>query len=114
MALSNWVTSRGMAKGRKNWDVSPAERKGLTLHLFPEVEPLENVNCVAMIASHPFARLKSIPLEKLATQPLVVLRRKEYSGFHNILARIFAPISAKTANRGGMRRRQGQTGIITQ
>ena len=51
--------------------------------------------CVAMLASHPFARLKSIPLEKLATQPLVVLRRKEYSGFHNILARIFAPISAK-------------------
>jgi DNA-binding transcriptional LysR family regulator len=51
--------------------------------------------CVAMIASHPFARLKSIPVEKLATQPLVVLRRKEYSGFHNILGRIFAPISTK-------------------
>ena len=51
--------------------------------------------CVAMTASHPFARLKSIPLEKLATQPLVVLRRKEYPGFHSILARIFAPISTK-------------------
>jgi DNA-binding transcriptional LysR family regulator len=51
--------------------------------------------CVAMNASHPFARLKSIPLEKLATQPLVVLRRKEYSGYHRILAQIFAPISAK-------------------
>src|SRR5215813_11937277 len=50
---------------------------------------------VAMLASHPFARLKTIPLEKLATQPLVVLRRKEYSGYHNVLARIFAPISAK-------------------
>jgi DNA-binding transcriptional LysR family regulator len=50
---------------------------------------------VAMLASHPFARLKIIPLEKLATQPLVVLRRKEYSGYHNVLARIFAPISAK-------------------
>jgi DNA-binding transcriptional LysR family regulator len=51
--------------------------------------------CVAMIASHPFARLKSIPLEKLATQSLVVLRRKDYSEYHRTLARIFAPISSK-------------------
>jgi DNA-binding transcriptional LysR family regulator len=51
--------------------------------------------CVAMIASHPFARLKSIPLEKLSPQPLVVLRRKDYSEYHLILARIFAPISTK-------------------
>jgi DNA-binding transcriptional LysR family regulator len=51
--------------------------------------------CVATIASHPFARLKSIPLEKLATQSLVVLRRKDYSEYHRVLARIFAPISAK-------------------
>src|SRR5262245_15879984 len=41
--------------------------------------------CVAMIASHPFARLKSIPLEKLATQSLVVLRRKDYSEYHRTL-----------------------------
>ena len=51
--------------------------------------------CVAMFASHPFARLKSIPLEKLATQSLVVLRRKDYSEYHRTLARIFAPISSK-------------------
>src|SRR5262244_1927721 len=31
--------------------------------------------CVALSAAHPFARLKSISLEKLAAQPLVVLRR---------------------------------------
>src|SRR6476646_7954443 len=34
--------------------------------------------CVAMTAMHPFARMKSIPLEKLAAEPLVVLRRKDY------------------------------------
>ena len=51
--------------------------------------------CVVMPASHPFARLKSIPLEKLATQSLVVLRRKDYSEYHRTLARIFAPISSK-------------------
>src|SRR5215510_5530340 len=37
--------------------------------------------CVAMLASHPFARLKTILLEKLVTQPLVVLRRTAKSGF---------------------------------
>src|SRR5205814_1087826 len=34
--------------------------------------------CVAMTAEHPFARMKSVPLEKLAAKPLVVLRRKDY------------------------------------
>ena len=51
--------------------------------------------CVALSAAHPFARLKSISLEKVAAQPLVVLRRKDYSEYHRILERIFAPISAK-------------------
>ena len=48
--------------------------------------------CVALTAAHPFARLKSISLEKVAAQPLVTLRTSEY---HRILERIFAPISAK-------------------
>src|SRR5262245_41126677 len=51
--------------------------------------------CVALSAAHPFARLKSISLEKLADQPLVALRRKDYSEYYRILERIFAPISAK-------------------
>ena len=51
--------------------------------------------CVALNAAHPFARLKSIALEKVAAQPLVVLRRKDYSEYHRILERMFAPISAK-------------------
>ena len=51
--------------------------------------------CVALSAGHPFARLKSIPLEKVAAQPLVVLRRKDYSEYHRILERMFAPISAQ-------------------
>jgi DNA-binding transcriptional LysR family regulator len=50
--------------------------------------------CVALTAAHPFARLKSISLEKVAAQPLVALR-KDYPEYHRILERIFAPISAK-------------------
>ena len=51
--------------------------------------------CVAMTATHPFARLKSIALEKLATEPLVGLRRKDYSEYYHVLDRIFSPIRAK-------------------
>jgi DNA-binding transcriptional LysR family regulator len=51
--------------------------------------------CVAMTATHPFARLKSITLEKLAAEPLVGLRRKDYSEYYHTLERIFAAIRAK-------------------
>jgi DNA-binding transcriptional LysR family regulator len=48
--------------------------------------------CVALTAAHPFARLKSIPLEKLAAEPLLGLRRKDYRKYLN---RIFAPTGVK-------------------
>ncbi len=48
-----------------------------------------------MTAAHPFARLKSVSLEKLVAEPLVGLRRKDYSESHDVLERIFAPIGAK-------------------
>jgi LysR family transcriptional regulator, benzoate and cis,cis-muconate-responsive activator of ben and cat genes len=47
---------------------------------------------MALTAAHPFARLKSIPLEKLAAEPLLGLRRKDYRQY---LDRIFAPIGVK-------------------
>jgi DNA-binding transcriptional LysR family regulator len=51
--------------------------------------------CVALTAAHPFARLKSIALEKIAAEPLVALRRKDYSEYYRILDRIFGPLHAK-------------------
>jgi DNA-binding transcriptional LysR family regulator len=50
---------------------------------------------VALSARHPFVRMKSIALEKVAGQPLVVFSRKTYSEYHRFLDRIFAPISAE-------------------
>src|SRR6266853_303525 len=41
--------------------------------------------CVALTATHPFARLKSITLEQLAAKPLVGLRRKDYSEYYRIV-----------------------------
>src|SRR5579862_4383061 len=51
--------------------------------------------CVALTAVHPFARMKSIPLERLAAEPLVVLRRKDYPEADRYLDRLFASIRAK-------------------
>ena len=49
---------------------------------------------VAMTAAHPFARLKSVSLDKLAAEPLVGFRRKDYPEYNRILDRLFAPIRA--------------------
>src|SRR5262249_25010447 len=51
--------------------------------------------CVALSRAHPLARLKSIPLEKLAGERLVTLSRKSYSEYHQILGYIFAAVSGK-------------------
>jgi DNA-binding transcriptional LysR family regulator len=51
--------------------------------------------CVAMTATHPFARLKFVTLEKLAAEPLIGFRRKDYPAYYHVLDRVFAPISAK-------------------
>jgi len=51
--------------------------------------------CVAMTAAHPFARLKSVSLEKLAAEPLVGLRRKDYPEYNRSLERLFASVHAK-------------------
>jgi DNA-binding transcriptional LysR family regulator len=51
--------------------------------------------CVAVSRAHPLARLKSIPLEKLAGERFVILSRKSYSEYHRILEDVFAPIRTK-------------------
>src|SRR5712691_7285807 len=50
---------------------------------------------VAMTATHPFARLKSVSLDKLAAEPLVGLRRKDYSEYYRIVDRVFSSVHAK-------------------
>src|SRR5262249_38734471 len=51
--------------------------------------------CVALSRAHPLARLKSIPLKKLAGENLVILNRKSYSEYQRVLEHIFAPVSGK-------------------
>src|SRR6516165_6447542 len=85
-----------------------AELRNATLELAIMVQPIGEQTvgiefeilrdypwCVALNASHPFARLRSIALEKIATEPLVGLSRKGYSEYYRVLERIFASVSAK-------------------
>src|SRR5215469_86111 len=61
-----------------------------------EFETLRSyVWCAALSRAHPLARLKSLPLEKLAGERLVILSRKSYSEYHRILEHIFSPLSSK-------------------
>jgi DNA-binding transcriptional LysR family regulator len=61
-----------------------------------EFESLHNYPlCVAVAPAHPFARLKSIPLEKVAAEPVIGLCRKDYPEYYRNLNRIFASIGAK-------------------
>ncbi len=50
---------------------------------------------VALTAAHPFARLKSVSVEQVAAQPMVALRRRDYSEFYRILDRIFARVPTR-------------------
>jgi DNA-binding transcriptional LysR family regulator len=61
-----------------------------------EFEPLLKYPfCVVLPPAHPLARLKSIPLEKVAAEPLVILRRKDYPEYHRLLNRVFGPLGVK-------------------
>jgi DNA-binding transcriptional LysR family regulator len=47
---------------------------------------------VAVHPGHRFAGLKSISVKKAAAEPLVVLRRRDYSEYHGLLERFFSPL----------------------
>ena len=58
-----------------------------------EFEALRNYPiCVALAPTHRFARLKSITLEKVAAEPLIGFRRKDYREYYVGLDRIFSPL----------------------
>ena len=51
--------------------------------------------CVAMPHGHSLSRLKAIPLEKVATEPLIALRLKDYPEYQRVLDRLFGPLGVK-------------------
>ena len=51
--------------------------------------------CVVIAPTHRFARLKSVTLEKVAAEPLIGFRRKDYPEYYVGLYRIFGPLGIK-------------------
>jgi DNA-binding transcriptional LysR family regulator len=52
---------------------------------------------VAMASGHPLLRMKKIPVDTLAAQPLVVLRRRNNSEYHRVLHKVFSPLRPNIA-----------------
>jgi len=51
--------------------------------------------CAILPASHPLARLKTIPIEKFAAEPLITLNRKNYPDAHFVLEKLFRSLGVK-------------------
>jgi DNA-binding transcriptional LysR family regulator len=87
------LSSEELIKGLRNGklDVAIMVRPSGELTAGIEFELLRSYPfCVALAAAHPFARMKSISLEKVAGEPLITLSRKEYPDAHEMMDRIFA------------------------
>ncbi len=50
---------------------------------------------IALPPGHPMSRWKSIPLKKVASEPLVGLRRKDNPSYYQALERLFSPVGIK-------------------
>ena len=92
------LTSNEMAEGlrRGTLDLSimvrPTEENAVGL----EFELLESYPfCVALPPQHPFAKLKHVPLSRLVHEPLVSLRRGEYTDYHRLFLLMFAGMEAQ-------------------
>ena len=88
-------------------EIADGLRRG-TIHLAvmpsPELEHIPDVEfeplraypvCVALPRDHPLVRMKSIPLEKFAAEPLVNFSRKEYPGAYSSLERLLRHLGIK-------------------
>jgi len=51
--------------------------------------------CVALAPKHPLARLKTIPLEKVADEPIIGFARKDYPEYFPFIERLFLPLGVK-------------------
>ncbi len=51
--------------------------------------------CAILPATHPLARLKTIPIGKFAAEPIVTLNRKNYPDAHSVLEELFRSLGIK-------------------
>jgi len=92
--MSSDEIADGLRSGSIQLAVTPLESGGHMTDI--EFESLRTYPiCLALAAGHPLARLKSIPLEKLASEPLITLNRKNYPGAYSRLEQLFQPLGVR-------------------
>jgi DNA-binding transcriptional LysR family regulator len=84
----------GVRKGRLELAVMqrPEETNGVGLH-FEKLHAYPI--CLAVAPQHAFAKLKTVPLVRLAGEKLVVFRRGEYADYHALLARVLRDLDRR-------------------
>ncbi len=58
-------------------------------------ELVRYATCVAVGRTHPLAKLKSIRLDQIASEPVATYTRKDYPGYNKHLAKLFAAVGRK-------------------
>jgi LysR family transcriptional regulator, benzoate and cis,cis-muconate-responsive activator of ben and cat genes len=92
--LSSDEIADGLRSGTIQLAVTPEESGGHMTDI--EFESLRTYPiCLALAPSHPLARLKSIPLQKVASEPLITLNRKNYPGAYSRLEQLFRPLGVR-------------------
>jgi len=92
------MSSTEIADGLRNGEVQLAVAPWLAGEYGANVEfePLKTYPiCAVLPANHPLARLKTIPLEKIAAEPLITFNRKNYPDAHTQLETLFRPLGVK-------------------
>jgi DNA-binding transcriptional LysR family regulator len=92
--MSSDEIADGLRSGAVQLAVTPLESGELMTGI--EFETLKTYPiCLALAAGHPLARLKSIPLQKIASEPLITLNRKNYPGAYSRLEQLFQPLGVR-------------------
>src|SRR5580658_5358934 len=92
------ASQRELAEGLQNGTLELAVTPGTTNLQIEGIEfevlrsyPLS----VALAQTHPLARLKAIPLEKVGAEPIVGFARKDYPEYYPFIERLFLPLGIK-------------------
>jgi DNA-binding transcriptional LysR family regulator len=102
--------SEGVRSGRLELAVMQRPQEANAAGLI--FEPLlTNSICIAIPPTHPFAKMKSVPLVALAKEKLVVFHRREYADYHALLARVLHGMNPRPAIAGEC---DGASSLITE
>jgi DNA-binding transcriptional LysR family regulator len=92
------MSSDEIIDGLRNGGLQLAVTAWPAVEYHPDVE-FESLKtypvCAILPAGHPLARLKTIPIEKFAAEPLITLNRKNYPDAHFVLEKLFRSLDVK-------------------